>query len=76
MHCGGDYRGYYGDQWIEFLRHNHKLILSCRTLVLLILVLPDLLFLITITRIIIMKGYDNTCDDLIIIGMGWGHSIL
>ena len=76
MHCGGDYRGYYGDQWTEFLGHNHMLILSCRTQVLLILVLPDLLFLITITRIIVLKGNDNTCDDLIISGKGWGHSIL
>ena len=47
MHCGGDYSDYYGNQWTEFLGHNHMLILSCRTQVLLILVLSDLLFLIT-----------------------------
>ena len=47
MHCGGDYRGYCGNQWTEFVGHNHMLILSCSTQVLLILVLPDLLLIIT-----------------------------
>ena len=63
MHFGSDYRDCCGNQWTEFLGHNHMLILSCRTQVLLILVLPDLLFIITITRIIVLKGNDNTCDE-------------
>ena len=43
---------------------------------LLIFVLPDLLFLFTMTRIIMLKGNDNTGDDLIITDMGCGLSIL